>query len=83
MPSAKSIIANAIKKYGRENFTFQILEQCDTDKLNERETYYIRLYNSLAPNGYNIEEKQDGNSCFYIKYTKDTFLQIVEDLLNA
>lgn len=83
MPSAKSIIANAIKKYGRENFTFQILEQCDTDKLNERETYYIRLYDSLAPNGYNIEEKQDGNSCFYIKYTKDTFLQIVEDLLHA
>jgi len=34
----------AMEKYGVENFTFEILETCARDKLNERERYYIDLY---------------------------------------
>ncbi len=30
-----------MKKYGVENFTFEILEQVDKTKLNEREIYWI------------------------------------------
>ena len=29
----------AIKKYGKENFSFEILEECPTEQLNEKETY--------------------------------------------
>ena len=36
-----SYLYNAIYKYGIESFSFDILEECDKDKLNEREIYYI------------------------------------------
>ena len=36
----------AMKKYGVENFSIQELEQCDNSLLDEREQYYIKLYNS-------------------------------------
>lgn len=52
--SHNSAIDLAIKKYGADNFDFKIIEYCDKDKLNDREKYYADLYNTYAPNGYNI-----------------------------
>lgn len=34
----------AFRKYGLENFTFDILEECDTEVLNQREHYWIQFY---------------------------------------
>ena len=34
----------AFKKYGIENFKFEVLEYCDEDILIEREQYYYDLY---------------------------------------
>ena len=52
-------IENARKKYGPENFGYEVLEEitCKTEeelaaKLNEREIHYIALYDSFA-HGYN------------------------------
>lgn len=45
-------IKRAILKYGRQNFSIKELEECDTGKLDEREVYYISLYDSYN-NGYN------------------------------
>lgn len=42
----------AIRKYGIEYFSFDILEECEYEKLNEREMYYIQLYNTYHK-GYN------------------------------
>lgn len=42
----------AIRKYGIENFSFEVIEQCDYQLLNEREMYYIKLYNTYN-DGYN------------------------------
>lgn len=42
----------AIKKYGIENFTFEIIELCDAKDLDERERYWIKKYDSFN-NGYN------------------------------
>lgn len=50
----KSLIDNDIKKLGKENFSFDIIEECDPEDLDEFESYYIEKYNSLVPNGYNI-----------------------------
>lgn len=36
----------AFRKYGIDNFTFEILEECSRDQLNDRENYYILLYKS-------------------------------------
>ena len=41
-PSSNSLIAKDIQKYGKDNFSFIILEECLIDKLNEREDFYIR-----------------------------------------
>lgn len=50
-----NILYHAIIKYGRKNFKREILEICDTPeesfKLEEK---YIKKYNTLSPNGYNI-----------------------------
>lgn len=51
----------AIQKYGKENFTYEILEKCDTSKLNERETYWIQYYNTIS-NGYNCSLGGDQQS---------------------
>lgn len=42
----------AFRKYGLENFDFEIIEQCDKDLLLEKEIYYIKKYNTFEK-GYN------------------------------
>lgn len=45
----------ALKKYGEESFTFEIIDKADeSKKIDELEKYYIKKYNTLKPNGYNI-----------------------------
>ena len=48
---------HAIQKYGGlDKFQLEILEEIDNSLLNEREEYWIKFYNSLIPNGYNIKK---------------------------
>ena len=42
----------AMQEYGIWNFSWELLEKCDKNKLNERERYYIELYMS-KDYGYN------------------------------
>ena len=49
-----SALSQAFRKYGIQNFTFEILEECSLEQLNERECYWAEYYNSYSPNGYNI-----------------------------
>ena len=45
----------AINKYGWDNFTHEILEENLTlEEANTKEKYYVKYYNSLTPNGYNL-----------------------------
>ena len=48
-------IHTAMRKLGRENFYVEILEECEKEKLNEREIYWIQYYNSYKE-GYNGTE---------------------------
>jgi group I intron endonuclease len=47
-------IYNSLIKYGFENHLFEILEECSIKDINNREEYYILLYNSHI-NGLNIK----------------------------
>lgn len=42
----------AMLEDGLENYTFELLEQCSPEELNEKEKYYISVYNSVNF-GYN------------------------------
>lgn len=46
------ILYHAFKKYNIENFTFEVLEECNKEQLVEREIYYIEKFNTYK-NGYN------------------------------
>ena len=51
----------AIQEYGLENFTFELLVECSQDELNEKEKYFIELYqaDTFGYNG-NIGVKSNG-----------------------
>lgn len=44
----------AIKKYGKENFIFGVVEECNLEELNSKEIYWIDKYNTFD-NGYNSD----------------------------
>lgn len=52
--SYNSILHAAIRKYKPENFTTEVICECEAEDLDEKEIFYIRYFNTLAPNGYNI-----------------------------
>ena len=43
----------AMQEYGLQSFSWELLEKCDRAELNEKEKYYISLYDSVNY-GYNI-----------------------------
>lgn len=49
---AESQFQRALKKYGIQNFTWELLEETSKDKLSEREKYYIDFYETTKY-GYN------------------------------
>ena len=46
----------AIRKYGWNNFKWKILDDKidNINILNEKEVYWIKILNTLLPNGYNL-----------------------------
>lgn len=57
-------IHKAIKKYGKNNFTLEVIEEIDSTELNDRERYWIKFYDSFN-NGYNSTiGGQDGSKPF-------------------
>lgn len=49
-------------KYGMKNFIFYILEECEKEKLEEREIFYIKKYKTKNRDfGYNLSDGGSGN----------------------
>lgn len=70
-----SHLYRAMRKYGIENFRFEILEECSVSLLNQKEREYIQKYNSCFA-GYN--ESLGGDcSCHS---PKEIVLKIIYDL---
>lgn len=61
------ILLNAYEKYGIDNFRFKIICICFDSDTNKYETEYIKKYNTLYPNGYNLLE--GGNNKKHNEYT--------------
>ena len=47
----------AIRKYGAENFKWEVIyNAASEEELNEKETYFIKEYNTNSQDGYNLTE---------------------------
>lgn len=58
-PAANKLYQAMIKE-GIDNFTFELLEECLGVELNEKECFYINLYNSYDY-GYNSNKGNKKN----------------------
>lgn len=63
----KRPLYNAINKYGENHFWIEQLEECSVEKSNEREIYWIDVFDSFK-NGYNATRGGDGKT--YLNYKK-------------
>ena len=70
----------AIREEGLENFTFEILEECSPEDLNQKEIGYISLYESYPPDkgkGYNQTKGGDN----FIAGKLDSFQLDIKQLI--
>lgn len=59
--TADSLIGQAIRKYGKENFKLELIAECETvEEANELEMHWIKELNCKAPNGYNLTDGGEG-----------------------
>jgi group I intron endonuclease len=56
-------IANAFNKHGIESFKFQIICICFDEDCNIYEEQYIKKFNTLVPNGYNLQAGGNNHKC--------------------
>ena len=72
----------AIREYGINSFEFSVLEECAPEDLDDKEMYYISLYNSYGK-GYNQNAGGHGNFSFAWKLTEDEIFEIYDLLANS
>lgn len=78
----KMSIKRAILKYGKENFSVEILEECDRSNLDAREKYYIQIYDSYK-NGYNSTIGGQNGIQKEFRTIEETKHQDIIDLYNT
>lgn len=70
-----SHLQGAWNKYGESNFTFEVIEECTVEEIDNREIYWIDLYKSIDPNfGYNLTAGGQGIHGYAWSNEKKLFL---------
>ena len=76
----------AIRKYGINNFNIEVLKIIDTqdwNEVNKIESEYIKKYNTLSPNGYNLKAEGIANQGKNKSKLSDEIVDnIIKDLKN-
>lgn len=73
-------LQNEWNKYGENNFSFYIVEQCELSELDEKEISYINEFNTLNRNhGYNLQSGGQLSSHFP---TEEVRQKISDKLMN-
>lgn len=68
----------AFRKYGIDNFTFDVIEECAVSELDDREIYWVAFYDTYY-NGYN--QTKGGNSPTHSKKIDEKLLSVIDNLL--
>ena len=75
-------LQNAVKKYGIDNFTFKVVIICFDEERFKFEKEYIKKFNSIAPNGYNLTSGGEGGGFIGKKHSQETINKISNTLKN-
>lgn len=76
----KSKLYNSMKKYGQDNFTIELIEECDFNLIYETEKKYINQYNSYN-NGLNATI--GGEGCLGYVHSPEIRVKISEAVKNG
>ena len=76
----KSKLYNSMKKYGQENFTIELIEECDLSVIYETEKKYIESYDSYN-NGLN--STFGGEGCLGYTHSTEIKFKISKSLKNG
>ncbi len=71
-------LMRAFRKYGVDHFSFEIIEECKIEELNEKEVYWISFYDTFF-HGYNQTLGGDATS----REPKEKIIGIINDLVNT
>jgi group I intron endonuclease len=75
-------LQDAVRKYGINNFKFEIVVICFDENRYDMEQFYIKKFNTLVPNGYNITLGGLGGGFIGKKHTAETVAKIKEGLIK-
>lgn len=70
----------AVKKYGIDNFKFEVLIICFDEDRYKFEKEYIKKYNSISPNGYNLTTGGEGGGFYGKKHSIESINKISQSL---
>jgi group I intron endonuclease len=76
----KSKLYNSMKKYGQDNFTIELIEECDLSVIYETEKKYIESYDSYN-NGLN--STFGGEGCLGYTHSTEIKFKISKSLKNG
>jgi group I intron endonuclease len=76
----KSKLYNSIKKYGKEKFTIELIEECELSVIYETEKKYIEQYDSYN-NGLN--STLGGEGCLGYVHSPEMRIKISESVKNG
>ena len=74
-------IDKAIQKYGVDSFSYDLVELCNADELNDREIFWIEHFNSYR-RGYNLTSGGQGSPNLSVKLTSKDVEDIYYLLLD-
>jgi group I intron endonuclease len=69
-------LQDAVKKYGIDNFKFEVLIICFDEDRYKIEMEYIKKFNSISPNGYNLTIGGEGGGFYGKKHSQETINNI-------
>lgn len=71
-------LMRAFRKYGVDNFKFEIIEECKNEELNQKEMYWIDYFDTFF-HGYNQTLGGDTTA----KQPKENVIGVMSDLINT
>lgn len=76
-PNTNKLLYKAFDEFGLDNFSFEVLEYCEKNLLNEKEQYYIDYFNSIE-DGYNMKLGGNFNNTISDE-TVDKIIELLQD----